>query len=455
MRVGVHTGPVVVGLLDERKNRDFVVVGDTVNLASRLQSNAPVDGILISRDTYRHVRGIFDVQAVDPLQLKGKTEPVAAYLVIRAKPRAFRVNLTGVEGNLTRLVGREHELRRMKEAYIQVREHQDRRVVTLVGEAGMGKSRLIYELDDWIETQPGDYFYFLGRASQATQKVSFSLARDVFAFRFQIQDSDLPGQVREKLERGIQEAFGADELAAMKAAFIGRVLGFEIGENRHTSGIDARQILDRGLAYLEEYFRGMTSRGLVVALLEDIHWADDSTLELLAQLDNSLSDRPMLMVCTARPSIYERQPHWEEGPASHVRIDLQPLTRVESSRLVEEILDKVDQLPNELRELVVNSAEGNPFYIEELIKMLIEEGVIVKRDEGWLVVPDRLAHAQIPSTLTEVLQSRFDSLSTEEKKILQQAAVIGRTFWDAAVDYLGQQTGAGQKSGEFHCLTSA
>jgi ABC-type dipeptide/oligopeptide/nickel transport system ATPase subunit len=364
MRVGVHTGPVVVGLLDERKNKDFVVVGDTVNLASRLQSNAPVDGILISHDTYRHVRGVFDVQAVDPLQLKGKTEPVTAYLVLKAKPRAFRVNLTGVEGNLTRLIGRDDELQRLKEAYNQVRKHHDRRVVTLVGEAGMGKSRLIYELDDWIETQSGDYYYFLGRANQAMQKVSFSLVRDVLTFRFQIQDSDLPFQVRDKLEHGIQEAIGADESAAMKAAFIGRVLGFELGENPHTSGIDARQILDRGLAYLEEYFRGMTSQGLVVALLEDIHWADDSTLELLSHLDNSLSDRPMLMICTARPSFYERQPQWEEGPASHIRIDLQPLTRVESSSLVDEILYKVQQLPVELRELVVNSAEGNPFYIE-------------------------------------------------------------------------------------------
>ena len=184
MRVGVHTGAVVVGLLDERKNRDFVVVGDTVNLASRLQSNAPVDGILISRDTYRHVRGIFDVQAVDPLLLKGKTEPVDAYLVIRAKPRAFRVNLTGVEGNLTRLVGREDELRRMKEAYLQVREHQDRRVVTLVGEAGMGKSRLIYELDDWIETQPGDYFYFLGSSQPGDAKGILLVGKRCLRFSF-------------------------------------------------------------------------------------------------------------------------------------------------------------------------------------------------------------------------------------------------------------------------------
>ena len=452
MRVGIHTGPVVVGLLDERKNQDFVVVGDTVNLASRLQSNAPADGILITQDTYRHVKGVFDVQVVEPLTLKGKTEPVKAYLVVGAKPRAFRVNLTGVEGSLARMVGREGEMRRLKDAYVQVQQNHERRVVTVVGEAGMGKSRMIYELDDWIETQPGDYYYFLGRANQAMQKVSFSLVRDVFAFRFLIQDSDLPGQVKDKLERGFQEGLGEDGFAAMKAAFIGRMMGFEMGDNPFTRGVDARQILDRGLAYLEEYFRGMTSQGLVVALLEDIHWADDSTLELLARLDASLSDRPILMVCTARPSLYERQPQWEEGPATHLRLDLQPLTRDESSSLVAEILDKVQDLPEELRALVVNSADGNPFYIEELIKMLIEEGVVVKGEEKWQVAPERLAQTQIPSTLTEVIQSRFDSLSMQERVILQKAAVIGRTFWDEAVDYLGRQAGADPRIGETGCL---
>ncbi len=445
VRTGIHTGLAVIGRFDERGNRDFVVVGDTVNLASRLQTHAPADGILISRDTYRHVRGVFDVEAVEPLQLKGKSEPVGAYRVLQAKPRAFRVSLAAAEGSPAALVGRESELRTLKEAYRHVKEKRSRRVVTVVGEAGMGKSRLIFELDDWIETQPGDYYYFLGRANQSMQTVSYSLLRDVIAFRFQIQESDHPRQVLEKLEQGVKEAFGEDESAPLKAYFIGRLLGFELGSRAGAGEVDARQILERGLVYMEEYFGAMTAKGTVVALLEDIHWADDNTLALLERLDQALSDRPVLMVCTARPSLYQRQPHWEEGPAHHIRIDLHPLSREESSRLVGEILHNVTDLPAELSEAVVGSAEGNPFYIEEIIKMLVEEGVIESVGEAWRVNPGRLALAQIPSTLTEVLQSRFDVLSREEKTTLQKAAVIGRTFWDAAVDSLGQpEPGSGQ-----------
>jgi class 3 adenylate cyclase/Tfp pilus assembly protein PilF len=447
MRVGIHTGPVVVSLLGERKGQDFVVVGDTVNLASRLQAAAPVSGPLISHDTYRHVRGIFSVQALEAIQVKGKSELIQVYLVQQAKPRAFRTSTRGVEGIETRMIGRQAELKRLQMALSAAIQDGERHAITLIGDPGMGKSRLIDEFDNWVELLPEEIFYFKGRASPAMQNQAYSLLRDLFSYRFQIQDSDPPDVVREKMERGIGEALAAH--------LIGQLLGFDVGdspdlpqtpEDPARKADFARQLRDRALVSIGDYFRAVALESPVVILLEDIHWADDSSLDALGTLSIALEQQPVLIVCAARPTLFERRPQWGEGQPFQVRLDLQPLSHQESRQLVAEILQKVADLPEALRELVVNNAEGNPFYIEELIKMLIEDEVILKGaageqpdDERWRVDLLRLSGTRVPPTLTGVLQARFDSLALEERLLLQRAAVIGRTFWDRAVTFLGEQ----------------
>jgi class 3 adenylate cyclase/tetratricopeptide (TPR) repeat protein len=459
VRVGIHTGPVVVSLLGERKGQDFVVVGDSVNTASRLQSACPAGGILISHDTYRHVRGIFSIQALDPITVKGKSEPIQVYLVQHAKPRSFHVTMRGVEGIETHLIGRELELKRLQDGLTAAIEDHEKQFVTLLGEAGVGKSRLIAEFNNWLELLPQGIFFFRGRATPAMQNASHSLLRDVFSFRFLIQDSDPLPLVRQKLEQGFMDvpSATADSNAVRsidpssisnpepkiqeRAAFIGQMLGFDFGDSPHLQGIaqDARLVRDRALVHLCEYFASLAHQGPVVILLEDIHWADDSSLDVVNHLIANVGHVPLLFVCAARPSLFDRRPYWGEGQPFHMRIDLQPLSRRDSRRLVDEILQKVEVVPAALRDLVVSNAEGNPFYIEELIKMLIEDGVIVKGDERWSVEASRLASVHVPPTLTGVLQARFDSLPVEERLLLQRAAVIGRVFWDTAVQYLNER----------------
>ncbi len=225
---------------------------------------------------------------------------------------------------------------------------------------------------------------------------------------------------------------------AEEAHLIGRWLGFDLDDREQPAGgmVDTRQLRDRALAVLEDYFRGLARRDPVVVLLEDIHWADDSSLDAVRHFASLVERLPMLVVCAARPSLFERRPHWGEGQANHVRLDLQPLSKRDSRQLVDEILQKVDEVPGELREMVAAGAEGNPFYIEELIKMLIEDGVIAKGPERWRVEPSRLSSLRVPPTLTGVLQARVDSLRPAEKGLLQRASVVGRTFWDAAVRFL-------------------
>jgi class 3 adenylate cyclase/tetratricopeptide (TPR) repeat protein len=431
MRVGIHTGPVVTGTLGGQ----FVAVGETVNLASRLQSAAPDNGILISHDTYSHVRGLFDVKPLAPLTLKGIRDPVQAYLVLRAKPRAFRMGRRGVEGVETRMIGRQGELQRLQEAFFSLVEDRRCQVVTLVGEAGLGKSRLLYEFDNWVELRQEVAYYFKGRAYPALQNTPYAVLRSLFSGRFQITDSDPPAEVRQKLETGFAAALGEGPQTRQQALDAGRLLGFELDEG--DSGSDAGGLRERALSAMGSYFRALAAQNPVVVLLEDLHWADSSSLDLLNLLEASFAESPVLVIGAARPALYERRPHWGEGLLFHTRLELQPLSLRESRLLVEEILQKVaepEQQP--VKDLVVDAAEGNPFFIEEMIRMMIDDGVIRTGERRWRVEVSRLNTIRTPPTLTGVLQARFDSLEPEARACLQRGAVIGRIFWDQAVDAL-------------------
>jgi len=211
------------------------------------------------------------------------------------------------------------------------------------------------------------------------------LLKDVFTFRFQILESDKASEVRNKVEVGFGDIFGVDDESLMRAHITAQLLGFDFSESQHLKGIldDPQQIHDRALMYLGEYFQGMSAQTPMVIFLEDIHWVDDSSLDMLNRLAPRIPEQHLLIVCVARHRLYDRRPHWGEGLAYHRRLELQPLTKHDSSQLVTEILQKVDQIPESLQDLVVKGAEGNPFYIEELIKMLIEDGIIITREEEW------------------------------------------------------------------------
>jgi class 3 adenylate cyclase/tetratricopeptide (TPR) repeat protein len=478
VRVGVNTGLVATGGETEAEH---TVMGRAVNLAARLENAAPAGGLLISHFTYQHVRGVFDVDVLPPVNAKGFDEPVAVYLVKRVKPRSFRVLRRGVEGIETRMVGRRTEMDFLQDSLLTAMEEGEGQVVTVSGEAGVGKSRLLFEFQNWIELLPRGIRLYQGQARLESEYIPYALMRDVFIYRFQIQESDSPELVREKIERGVEAEFqeqhsvhlvqnggiqdqilgfsqpGLD--AKANAHFIGQLLGFDFSESPYIKEFedDPQALRNRGLRSLREYFAAASQVAPVVIFLEDVHWADDSSIDVIKELSRLSANHPILLVCLTRPSLYERRPYWGEGQEFHRRIELQPLSKRESRQLVEEILKHVDHVPLELRELVVQGAEGNPFYIEELIKMLIELDVIVRGEissngeERWRVVQAQLEQVDVPTTLAGVLQARLDSLFEDEKRILQQAAVVGRTFWDRVVVHIHTQTNGkvnGQDIGE-------
>jgi predicted ATPase/class 3 adenylate cyclase len=431
LKVGINSGQVLLSAIGTQG--EFTAMGDTVNTASRLVNSAEGGDVLVTHDTYELVRGIFDVHKQAPVFVKGKTEALQTYVIQRVRPRAFRLGRRGVEGVTTRMVGREAELQIIQSTFEQCMLDRRVTVVTVKGDAGLGKSRLIYEFEAWLDTHPSDFYLFKGRADEETVSLPYSLIRDVFSNRFHILDSDSQLDAREKLVQGMTSLAGPgiDE----QAAFIGELLGFNFSNSMYVRGIrtDSRQIRDRSFGNFARFFERLSHRFGVVLLLDDIHWSDSGSLDLvdyLAQLD---TDLPLFILCAARPSLDETHPDWGSDFPHSQTITIKTLDLNASRELVSEILQNVPNLPIDLVETVAKNAEGNPFYLEELIKVLIEDGVIVKGEEEWQIRPQRLSQARAPATLTGVLQARLDRLPPRENEVLERAAVFGRTFWDAAV----------------------
>jgi class 3 adenylate cyclase/tetratricopeptide (TPR) repeat protein len=429
MRVGISTGPALVGAVGTTSER--TAMGDTVNLASRLEHHAPVNGVLISHDTYRTVRGIFDVRPAGKLSVRGKAAPVLAYIVERAKPRAFRVATRGVEGVETRMIDRDDEFAALREAYRDVQSRGPSRLVTVVADAGTGKSRLLYEFLNWIELEPSRAYLFTGRALANRHSAALGLFRDVMATRFDIHDSDSPVTVARKLRDGF-----AGPLAPSEADVVGYWLGFELPSDV-AGRLQGSDFAVTARAHLFEYFGSMSAEQPLVLALEDLHWADVESLELVVDLLTALSEHHLLVVGLARPTLFDREPGWPHANTNATQLAVSPLSDASSRELVLEVLQRVDYVPDQLVELVASRADGNAFYIEELLKMLIDDGAIdTSAPDDWRIRLDRLDPSAVPSTLTGVLQARLDALAADERQTLQCASVIGRVFWDAAVAWL-------------------
>lgn len=439
VRAGVHTGPVLLG---GGVDAEGTIRGSTVNLAARMEQSAPPGGLRISHDTYHHVRGRFRMVEQLPITVKGSDQPMLTYLVQAVRPNSFRMAGRGIEGVSTPMVAREAELEQLQDSLEQAQREQAFVAVVVVAEAGLGKTRLLHEFETWAEARPHACEPFRGRAQPHAQGQPYSLLRNLVAWRLQITEADDADTVRAKVTDGIAPLFADDGIA--QAHLLGQLIGLDFSASPHVRGVldDARQLRNRGFHALAQWLRlsAAAAGASVLVLLDDLHWADDGSLEFLQYLGQVNRDVPTLLLGMARPTLFERRIDWAGLESVVRRIDLEPLDKRASRELVNLLLQRLDSVPAALRELVLGGAEGNPFYMEELVRMLIDSGAIVTDAQRWQVQPDKLLAAQVPSTLTGLLQARLDSLAAPEKLALQQAAVIGFVFWEQALRALDERS---------------
>jgi class 3 adenylate cyclase/tetratricopeptide (TPR) repeat protein len=432
IRVGINTGLVVMDIVGNQVRSEFTAMGDAVNLASRLQNAATPGSTLISHDTYRHIRGLFQVKPLEPIHAKGKSGPVQVYQVLGKREGAYHQPTRGIAGIETSLVGRESELNQLKDSFRAISDASQSKVqiVTITGEAGVGKSRLLYEFTNWLDLQPENLQIFRARANEEMAHLPYSLLRELFTSKFSIQDNDSESIAKQKLAEGIENIVGTEH--ADWIPIIGHLIGFNYTDDPHLQGIldEAQQIRERAFNGVVQIYKAILQNNPILILLEDIHWADEGSLDFVEHLAHNCQDFTLLVVCLTRKTLYERRPTWGTDLPGHIQLNLRPLSKLDSQKLILEILRKVPDIPPILHDLILKRAEGNPFYVEEAIKMLIDDGVIIPTEDRWQVKQDQLVTEKIPTTLTGLLQARLDGLPPIERQILHRASVAGRVFWD-------------------------
>ena len=425
LHIGVNTGPVVAGRIGATADAAYAVTGDTVNTASRLQSAAPPGEILISDATYQLTHHAFAFAPREEIRLKGKSEPVGVHRVLDplAAPRSAR-GLEGL-GLAAPFVGRERELRLMEAAFDDMRAGRAQ-VLSLIGEPGSGKSRLQREFFARLEASGRLEGTTIRRAAcsalgEQTYGAAAALLRDAYG----VEHGDSVEVARSKLAAGLMPlGVDAEDRAAMVAA-LARVLGFEQDDARmrHLAPEQLkRQIFMATRALVERRL----AAGPLVLVVEDLHWADAASIELLGAVADRLVDRPLLVFLMYRPTLEPDALGTSRVP--HTVFEVTPLSQSDSEDLLAEWFgDSTRLFPERLRALILERAGGNPLYLEEVVRGLVAAGLLVRDGLTWRCT-EEAATAQVPATLHGLLLARVDRLERAERQVIQEAAVIGPRF---------------------------
>lgn len=445
VRIGVHYGSVLLGPLGS--SGEYTILGDTVTVAHQLEQLAPVGRVLVSHQIYEQVHPFFDVEVQDGLTLNGKTGSARGYIITREKPLAFQRGNRGTSFLETRMVGRTQEMGQLQDVLQTVIEAGMAQVVTIVGDAGLGKSRLLYEFERMLGLWPDQVALFRGGADRSMTQRPYGLIRDLFVNHFEIHRRNSTAVAREKLIRGLTAQFEDSNTGALtQAHYIGHLLGFDFSESPllGDSLTDSRQLREYAFEDLVRYFTAVCQQNdAAILFLEDIHWADEWSFDLLDFLINECHHLPIMIVCLARPDLLVKQPSWrvaeDHNKMLYHHIDLQPLSNIDSRHLLSELLQQADQVPLRLSEMIVNGAEGNPRHLSELIKILIQEAVIDTSGSRWYVRMGNLAELPTTLSLPKLLGSRLERLSTTARSVVQRAAVVGSFFWDMVLMQLSTE----------------
>jgi class 3 adenylate cyclase/tetratricopeptide (TPR) repeat protein len=407
-RTGVNTGEVVAG---DPTTGQRLVTGDTVNTAARLEQAAPTSQVLLGDTTYRLVRHAVEVEEVEPLELKGKAERVPAYRLVEVREAE-----TIDRRRDSPLVGRERELGLLSAELAAATGDRSCRMVTIVAQAGVGKSRLIEEFGR--AATASDARLLRGRCLPYGRGITFWPLVEIVRGAAAIDDEDSPDVALAKLTQAAGPE--ADDVVDRVASAVG--LG---GEDFS---------LDEIFWGTRKFFEHQANEQALVVLFEDIHWAESAFLDLIEYVLKNASGVPLLLVCATRPDLFEHREDWGDRGAL---VELEPLTEEQSGRVVQHLLGDAP-IPDDARARIVTAAEGNPLFVEQLLSMLIDDGLLRREGDAWVPEGD-LAELSIPGTIQALLAARLDLLSAEERSVIEPASVIGQIFEQPAVEELAPE----------------
>ncbi|MEE8385783.1 MAG: AAA family ATPase, partial [Dehalococcoidia bacterium] len=413
-RVGLNTGPVVVGKISDNLDMDYTALGDTVNLAARMEQLADPGTVYLSENTFRAAQDYFDCEPLGALTVKGKSEPVVAYMALREKAIRTRFEAAAERG-LTPLVGRDQELAVLG-GYLEQAKRGQGQVVFISGEAGIGKTRLMLEFRHAI-TDEG-VTWLEGQCISYGKNIPYLPAIDILKRNFGVEEGDKDTAIIHKVDEG---AASWDEASQATVPYLKYLLSVDPGDAAVTTmdPLERRAGIFDGLRAI--LLQESAGRPLVV-VVEDLHWVDEKSEEALTALVDVVASAPVLLVLTYRPGYA----HALGERTYYSRLALGHLPPEDSVAMAEGVL-QVATLPSQLQQLITGKAEGNPFYIEEVTKSLVEAGVLRKTDGSYSL--ERPAEQiRVPDTIQEVILSRIDRMEREAKEAIQLASVIGREF---------------------------
>jgi class 3 adenylate cyclase/tetratricopeptide (TPR) repeat protein len=410
VRIGLNSGPVVVGAIGDDLRMDYTAQGDTANLAARMESNAEPGTVAASGHTYRLAKDFFEFGSKKTVQVKGKDEPQDTYELIRARDIHTRMEASMARG-LTELVGRRPEMESLMAAFEKAKQGEAQ-IVDVVGEAGVGKSRLVYEFEKAVRDEAA---FLTGVCAHYGRNINFLPVMDIVRGAFGIQE----GMTQEEVGDRIAQT-ATDGLASM-IPFYRTLLSLPVDDPMFGM-LDAAARKDGTFEAVKNLLLAISAEKPLVVFLEDVHWIDKISEDLFTFFTRCILGHPILMLSAYRP---EGSPPWAQG-AHYQRLSLETLSSKSSVRLVRNIVGGVP-LDSDLEQKIVAQTGGNPFFVEEIVRELLERGDIAERDDRY-VCGRPIDQLQIPDTIQGVLSARMDRLNEELKRTMQVASVIGRDF---------------------------
>ncbi len=424
VRAAVNTGEAMVTLGARLERGEGLVAGDVVNTASRLQGAAPVGGVVVGEITQRATRDVFRYEELAPVTVKGKAEPVALWRAIEATGR-FGVD---VERPRTPFVGREEDLGLLQQTLFRSIRDPGVQLVTITGEPGVGKTRLVAEFQAWVDDRPELVFWRQGRCLPYGDGIAFWALGEVVKAHAGILESDGPDEASAKLAAVVERLADPGDRDWIRTR-LEPLVGLE--------GIAARSS-DRteSFAAWRAFIESIAAENPLVLVLEDLHWADETMLEFVDELVDWSSGVPLTVVCTSRPELFASYPGWGGGKRNSATLGLAPLSGEDTARLISALLDQA-VLPAETQSLLMERAGGNPLYAEEFVRMLVDRGILQQRGQAWTVVAE--GEVPVPETVQATIAARLDALTPDRKAMLQDASVVGKVFWSGVVASMGDR----------------